>query len=61
MAEHRDDLFRGLLRYQSLRLDRISKIVPGCAANSARFHNPVLADTAEARRYVEREWSEERI
>jgi salicylate hydroxylase len=35
--------------------------VEGSAANAGRFHNPKLADPAEARRYVDQEWAEARI
>lgn len=50
-----------LARYEALRLERTSRIVIGSAANAARFHNPLLADADEAGRYVDAEWSEQRV
>lgn len=61
LAASVDDLPAALLRYQTLRLERTSRIVTGSAANAARFHNPLLADEDEAARYVDREWNEDRI
>lgn len=57
-AEHPE---AALARYEALRLDRTSRIVQGSAANATRFHNPLLADPAEAGRYVDTEWSEQRV
>jgi salicylate hydroxylase len=50
-----------LARYEALRLERTSRIVLGSAANASRFHNPLLADPVEASRYVDSEWSEQRV
>lgn len=61
LEAHKDDPAAGLLRYQALRMERTSRIVLGSAANAARFHNPLLADAAEAGRYVDREWSEDSV
>ena len=57
-AEHPES---AMARYEALRLERTSRIVVGSAANAARFHNPLLADPMEASRYVDAEWSEERV
>ncbi|WP_375457722.1 FAD-dependent monooxygenase [uncultured Enterovirga sp.] len=48
-------------RYEALRLPRTSAIVNGSRANTARFHNPVLADRDAAIRYVETEWKPETV
>jgi len=48
-------------RYEALRMERTSRIVLGSAAAGARFHNPLLADPVEAGRYVDAEWSEQRV
>ncbi|SCZ47318.1 MULTISPECIES: FAD-dependent oxidoreductase [unclassified Pseudomonas] len=61
LAAHRNDPATGLLRYQALRLERTSRIVRGSAANGERFHNSLLADAAEASRYVSAEWNEESV
>jgi salicylate hydroxylase len=50
-----------LARYESARKERTTRAVEGSAANIYRFHNPVLADPAEARRFVDREWASQRI
>ncbi len=61
LKEHRDDLPAALMRYENARRDRTRRAVEGSAANIQRFHNPKLSDPAEARRYVAREWAEERV
>ena len=52
---------KALTHYESVRKDRTRRTVEGSAANLYRFHNPVLADPAAARRFVEREWASQRI
>jgi salicylate hydroxylase len=46
-----------LKRYENARKDRTRRTVEGSAANIHRFHNPVLADQAEGRRFIDREWT----
>ena len=55
------DIPAALMRYENARRDRTRRAVEGSAANIQRFHNPKLSDPAEARKYVDREWAEERI
>ncbi|HUQ25937.1 MAG TPA: FAD-dependent monooxygenase [Burkholderiales bacterium] len=50
-----------LARYEDARRERTRKVVEGSAANAKRFHNPQLADPAEAKKYVDREWEPGRI
>ena len=50
------DVARALQRYESLRNERTTRVVQGSAANTGRFHNPVLADPAKASDYMEREY-----
>lgn len=50
------DVARALRRYETLRLERTSRVVEGSAANTRRFHNSVLADPAQARDYMAREY-----
>lgn len=50
-----------LMQYEGLRLDRTTRIVNGSAANTTRFHNPVLADPVGAVEYVEREWQPDKV
>jgi salicylate hydroxylase len=46
-----------LKRYENARKDRTRRTVEGSAANIHRFHNQVLADPAEGRRFIDREWT----
>jgi salicylate hydroxylase len=50
------DVPGALLRYEALRLERTSRVVAGSAANTGRFHNAALADPAQARNYMQREY-----
>lgn len=51
------DLERALSRYAALRRPRTARITSSSAEQVGRVHNPELADSELARRYVEREWS----
>jgi salicylate hydroxylase len=55
------DFAKAFSRYEQLRLPRTSAIVNGSRDNVARFHNPVLADHAAARKYVETEWQPDKV
>jgi salicylate hydroxylase len=55
------DVPAALSRYEAARRERTRKVVEGSAANAKRFHNPQLADPAEAKEYVDREWDPARI
>jgi salicylate hydroxylase len=55
------DVPAALARYEEARRERTRKVVEGSAANAQRFHNPRLADPAEAKKYVDREWDQSRI
>jgi salicylate hydroxylase len=50
-----------LQRYERARIDRTRRTVEGSAANIHRFHNPVLADPEEGRKFIDREWANQRI
>jgi len=50
------DTAHGLRRYEALRRERTTRVVLGSAANTQRFHNPVLADPEKARDYMAREY-----
>ncbi len=56
-----DDIPSALKRYENVRKERCNRVVMGSAANAKRFHNPLLADPVEARAYVNRELSPEKI
>ena len=55
-----DDPETALLKYEQARLERTSRVVLGAAANTKRFHNPVLANAAGAQAYVDNEWRPDR-
>ena len=55
------DVPAALRRYEEARRERTRKVVEGSAANAKRFHNPQLANPAEAKKYVDREWNPARI
>src|SRR2546421_960404 len=56
-----DDVERALAHYENARLARTRRTVEGSAGNIYRFHNPVLADPVEARKFIDREWAGQRI
>lgn len=58
---HGHGVEEGLRRYEAARRERTRRVVEGSAANIQRFHNPVLADPAQARAYVDREWAGARV
>ncbi len=55
------DVATALSRYEQARRERTRKAVEGSAANVARFHHPALADPAQAREYIEREWAGQNV
>jgi salicylate hydroxylase len=57
LTEGDGDVPSRLLRYETARRERTRRAVEGSAGNISRFHNPVLADPAKAREYVDREWA----
>lgn len=61
IAANADHPHAAMARYEALRMERTSRIVLGSAAAGASFHNPLLADPVEAGRYVDSEWSEQRV
>jgi salicylate hydroxylase len=55
------DVETALQRYEAARLERTTRTVEGSAANIHRFHNPALADPEEGRKFIDREWTGQRI
>jgi salicylate hydroxylase len=51
----------GLRHYEAARRERTRRTVEGSAANIQRFHNRVLADPEEGRRFIDREWASQRV
>jgi salicylate hydroxylase len=54
------DIEEALARFRNARVERTTKIVLGSTAAGKRFHNPILADPAEAVAYVGQEWTPEK-
>jgi salicylate hydroxylase len=50
-----------LHRYEAARRERTRRTVEGSAANIRRFHNRLLADPEEGRKFIDREWASQRI
>lgn len=50
-----------LQRYEAARRERARRTVEGSAANIQRFHNRLLADPVEGRRFIDREWASQRV
>jgi len=52
---------QALERYENARKERTAKVVHGSAENMRRFQNRAMAEPAGAQKYVDREWSEQRV
>ena len=50
-----------LKRYEAARRERTRRTVEGSAANIQRFHSRSLADPEEGRRFIDREWTSQRV
>ncbi|MCM8732303.1 FAD-dependent monooxygenase [Hephaestia sp. GCM10023244] len=59
--EEFDTIEEALSRYQQARIPRTTKVVDGAAANTERFHNPMLAEPHNAQAYVDEQWAPERV
>lgn len=56
-----DTIDEALAQYQTARIPRTTRAVEGANANAERFHNPTLADPANAQAYVDEQWAPERV
>ncbi len=59
--EEFDTIEEALDRYQKARIPRTTRAVEGAAANTERFHNPALADPANAQAYVDEQWAADKV
>ena len=57
LTELGGDIASRLRCYEDARRERTRRTVEGSAGNIRRFHSPALADPAQAREYVDREWA----
>jgi salicylate hydroxylase len=55
--EQYTDVPEALRHYEVARLDRTSRIVRGSLENVSRYHNPQLADPAQAAEFMDREFA----
>jgi len=55
------DVCAALMRYETARLDRTTRVVQGSADMTGKFHNEALADAAGAERYVNAEWHPDKV
>jgi 2-polyprenyl-6-methoxyphenol hydroxylase-like FAD-dependent oxidoreductase len=55
------DHVSGFEKYEMMRVERCASIISASAANTKRFHNPLLADPEAARTYVATEWEPDRV
>jgi salicylate hydroxylase len=56
-----EDVPVALRRYETARIDRTTRIVRGANDNIKRFHNPALADPAQAEIIMDREFHPDRV
>ncbi|MEJ8824482.1 FAD-dependent monooxygenase [Variovorax humicola] len=61
LAAHKDSVSDALAGYEAARVQRTSAIVRGSNDNIARFHNPALADAVGAAKYIDEQWSPEKV
>lgn len=61
IEKYSGDMDLALRHYEEARRERTNRMVRGSAENTRRFHNPLLNDPAEAEKYVDREWTEQKI
>jgi salicylate hydroxylase len=59
--EAHEDVPEALRKYEEARRERANRMVRGSSENTRRFHNPLLNDPVEAEKYVDREWTEQKI
>ena len=50
-----------LRRYEGARVERTARMVRGATDNTARFHNPALANAEGAAAYIDNEWQADKI
>ncbi len=61
LAAHRDNVDSALAAYEAARVERTARVVRGSNENAARFHNPRLADPLGAAKYIDDEWSADKV
>jgi salicylate hydroxylase len=52
---------QSLQAFERFRLQRTTMIVHRSLENAGRFHNPLLADLAQAQNYIDREWQPDKV
>jgi salicylate hydroxylase len=58
---HRGDLASAFRQYEHARIERTARMVRGAAEQTARLHNPALADPVSAEAHVQRVYEEQLV
>lgn len=61
VEKYGDDYARAFRVYEEARKERTARVMRGSADNIKRFHDNRLSDASAAKRYVDEEWSEEKV
>ncbi len=61
IEEYAADPLQALQVYQNTRIERTTKIVMGSSENATRFHNTMLADSANADNFINQEWAPAKV
>ncbi len=61
IEKYGDDYAQAFRAYEGARKERTARVMKGSADNIKRFHDNRLSDATAAKRYVDDEWSEEKV
>ena len=59
--EEMDTVADALKHYEAMRVPRTTRAVNGAYSNTERFHNPLLADSKLAGKYVDEQWEARKV
>jgi salicylate hydroxylase len=61
LEKYGEDHAAAFRSYESVRIDRTTRVIRGSAEQAGRVHNPTLADPAKADEHIEREWNKPQV